>query len=51
MAVQLSSSYLRRSYQLLARLAPSEMTDDAAFERAGNIIYEWAKQKFVKIFR
>ena len=51
MAIQLSSSYLRRSYQLLARLSPTEMTDEAAFERASNIIYEWAKRKFAKIFR
>lgn len=51
MAVQLSSSYLRRSYQVLAKLKPEGMTDDEAFERASNIIYEWAKRKFSKIFR
>lgn len=51
MAVQLNSSYLRRSYQLLAKLSPAEMSIDEAFERSSNIIYEWAKRKFVKIFR
>ncbi len=51
MAVQLSSSYLHRSYQLLAKLSPKEMTDKEAFERASNIVYEWAKHKFSKIFR
>lgn len=51
MAVQLSSSYLHRSFQLLAQLDPKTMTDDQAFERASNIVYEWAKQKFCGIFR
>lgn len=51
MAVQLSSSYLRRSYQLLAKLKPEGMSDDEAFERASDLIYEWAKRKFSKIFR
>ena len=51
MAVQLSSSYLKRSYQFLVRLSPTEMSMDEAFGRASNIIYEWAKRKFSKIFR
>lgn len=51
MAVQLSASYLRRSYQLLAKLNCERMPADEAFERAGNIVYEWGKQKFSKIFR
>lgn len=51
MAVQLSSSYLRRSFQLLAYLSPDAMSDEEAFERASNIIYEWAKHKFSNIFK
>lgn len=51
MAVQLSSSYLRRSFQILAQLAPETMSDEDAFERAINIIYEWAKLKFSNIFK
>ena len=51
MAVQLSSFYLKRSYQLFAKLDPSGMTQREAFERAGNIIYEWARRKFARIFR
>lgn len=51
MAIQLSSSYLRKSYQLLTQLAPESMSQQEAFERTGNIIYEWAKQKFSKIFK
>lgn len=51
MAVQLNSSYLRRSYQLLSKLSLENLTGEEAFERASNIIYEWAKRKFSKIFR
>lgn len=51
MAVRLSGSYLRKSYQLLARVVPNNMSNDVAFERASNIIYEWAKQKFSNVFR
>lgn len=51
MAVQLSASYLRRSYQLLAKLSPEGMTGEEAFDRASNLVYEWAKRKFSKIFR
>ena len=51
MAVQLSPSYLRRSFQLLAKLDAARMPEDEAFDRAGNIVYEWAKRKFSRIFR
>ena len=51
MAVQLSASYLRRSFQLVSRLEPHQMSQEEAFDRAGNIIYEWARLKFSKIFR
>lgn len=51
MAVQLSSSYLRRSYQLLATLCPQKETKDQAFEHASDIIFEWARKKFSRIFR
>lgn len=51
MAVQLNASYLRRSFQLLSRLEPHQMSQEEAFERAGNVIYEWARLKFSKIFR
>lgn len=50
MAIQLSSSYLRRSYQLLAKLTPAHMSGEQAFEQACDIIYDWAKQKFSRIF-
>lgn len=51
MAIQLSASYLRRSFQLLARLSPVELSRQEAFDRAANIIYEWARGKFARIFR
>lgn len=51
MAVQLSSSYLRHSYQVLATLSPKgQMTGTEAFQRATNIVYEWAKMKVCSIF-
>lgn len=50
MAVQLSSSYLRRSYQLLARAGSDRCTPDEAFERAGTLLYRWARSKFSRIF-
>ena len=51
MAVQLSASYLRRSFQLLSRLNPHQkMSQEEVFDRAGNIIYEWARLKFSRIF-
>ena len=51
MAVQLSSSYLKRSYQLLAKLCVGEMGAVQAFERSGDIVYKWARKKFKNIFR
>ena len=44
MAVQLSSSYLKRSYQLLAKLCVGEMGAVQAFERSGDIVYKWAEE-------
>ena len=49
MAVQLSSSYLKRSYQLLAKLCVGEMGAVQAFERSGDIVYKWARKKFKKM--
>lgn len=51
MAVQLSPSYLRRSFQLLAKLKPTDITEEEAFSQASNIIYTWAKHKFWNVFR
>lgn len=51
MAVQLSSSYLRRSYQLLAELIPSEAGTADTFRRASDILYRWARRKYSSIFR
>ena len=51
MAVQLSSSYLKRSYQLLAKLCVGEMGAVQAFERSSDIVYKWARKKFKNIFR
>ena len=52
MAVQLSSSYLRHSYQILATINPEgQMTGAEAFQRATNIVYEWAKSTAHSIFR
>ena len=50
MAVQLSTSYLRQSYQLLATLCPKTLSKEEAYNRASNIVYEWGKQKFSSIF-
>lgn len=51
MAVQLYSSYLRRSFQLLAKLTPKTISNDEAFDRASNILYLWTKYKFSNVFR
>lgn len=51
MAVQLSSSYLRRSYQLLAELIPSEAGLADTFCRSSDILYQWARRKYANIFR
>lgn len=51
MPVLLSTSYLRRSFQIMSRLDPEGMSQEEAFERAGNIVYEWARLKFANIFR
>ncbi len=52
MAVQLSSSYLRQSYQILATLDPERrMTGEEAFQCATDIVYKWAKSKVHSIFR
>lgn len=50
MAVLLSSSYLRRSYQLLATLRPEGQDTDRSFEKSSDIVYQWARRKFTKIF-
>lgn len=51
MAVQLSPSYLRHSYQILATIKPrGEMAGEEAFQRATNIVYEWAKSKAHAVF-
>lgn len=51
MAVQLSASYLRRSYQLLSPLMPVGQQREEAFRLAGDLLYHWAKHKFSWIFR
>ena len=52
MAVQLSASYLRRSYQLLAGLRTDRMSGEEAFEKASDLIYAWGRRKkFYRIFR
>ena len=51
MAVQLSASYLRRSFQLLAQVASNGVSAEAAFERAADLVYAWGRRKYVKIFR
>lgn len=51
MAMQLSSFVLRRSYQLLTKLAPKDMSIDEAFDQSANYIYGWARYKFKSIFR
>lgn len=51
MAVQLSSSYLRCSFQILAKLNPGSISNDEAFEQACSIVYRWGKRKFSRIFR
>lgn len=51
MAVQLSDSYLRRAFQLVAKITPNNISNDEAFDRASTIVYVWARKKFSKIFR
>ena len=51
MAMQLSSFILRRSYQLLAKLAPKDISIDDAFDQSADYIYGWARYKFRSIFR
>lgn len=51
LAVQLSDSYLRRAFQLVAKITPSNISNDEAFDRASTIVYDWARKKFSKIFR
>lgn len=51
MSVQLNSSYLRRSYQLLAKLDSGTLSVDEAFEQASDTVYKWVKTKFSRIFR
>ena len=51
MAVQLSSSYLRRGFQLIAKLSSTKLSNDVAFDRASDLIFGWSQQKFSKVFR
>ena len=48
---QLCSSYMRRSYQLLCDLDTSTESASEAFEKAGDIVYRWARTKFRYIFK
>ena len=50
-AVQLSASYLRRSFQLLAQVSSNGVSAEAGFERAADLVYAWGRRKYVKIFR
>ena len=50
-AVQLSASYLRRSFQLLAQVSSNGVSAEAGFERAADLVYAWGWRKYVKIFR
>ena len=51
MAVQLSSSYLRRGFQLLAMLDSTESSNDEAFDKASDLIFGWSQKKFFRVFR
>lgn len=51
MAVQLTESYMKRSYQLLSNITPISASQDEAFEWASNIIFEWVKIKVCNVFR
>ena len=42
---------MRRSFQLLSKLASNRMSQEDAFNQAGDIIYDWARGKYSKIFR
>ncbi len=50
MLTPLSSSYMYRSFQLIANLDLEKMSPDEAFDYASTLVYGWAKRKFAKIF-
>lgn len=50
MVTKINPSYMKRSYQLLAKLTPVDISTERAFEQASNIIYIWARVKFSSIF-
>ena len=51
MAVRLSSSYLFRNFQLLAKLDSDKIPESQVFDRASTMLYEWTIKKFSYIFR
>lgn len=50
MLTPLSSSYMYRSFQLIANLDLERMSSEEAFDYAGNLIYGWAKHKCMQVF-
>ena len=50
MASQISTSYVRQSYQILVELSTDKFNSQTAFEKASKIVYEWGKNKFHRIF-
>lgn len=51
MAVKLSSSYLRYSFQMMAKLNIEKLGAEEAFELACKKVYIWGRRKFEDFFR
>lgn len=51
MAVQLSSFYMRNSFQLLVKLDTQKFGVEGAFEQASQKVYSWGKNKFRNVIK
>ena len=51
MAVQLSSFYMRNSFQLLVKLDTQKFGVEGAFEQASQTVYSWGKNKFRNVIK
>ena len=51
MVVKLSSSYLRYSFQMLAKLSIEKLGAEEVFEQTCRIVYIWGRKKFQDFFR
>ena len=51
MAVQLSSFYMRTSFQMLAQLDTQNLGTESAFEQASRTVYLWGRKKFRNVIK